>query len=117
MNIENINFKIEEFIKERDWDQFHTVKNLVMALTVESAELQEIFQWMSDKESNEIKNNPNVKVNIQDEVADIFIYLLRIIKKTDINLEEAIYNKIEKNRLKYPIELAKGNYKKYTEFK
>jgi NTP pyrophosphatase (non-canonical NTP hydrolase) len=102
---------------EREWDQFHSVKNLSMALSVEASELLEIFQWMTEDKSNQIKSDPVLKEKIEDEVADIFIYLLRVIKKTDIDLLAAVKNKMEKNKKKYPVELSKGNSKKYDELK
>lgn len=115
LNLENLNNEIEKFAKERDWDQFHSVKNLSMALSVECAELLEIFQWLTENESNQIKNNPQVLQKVEDEVADIFVYLLRILNKTEIDLERVVLNKLKKNAEKYPIELSKGHAKKYTE--
>lgn len=105
----------DTFASERDWDQFHSVKNLSMALSVESSELLEIFQWMSESDSNQIKNNPEKMQKVEDEVADIFVYLLRIVSKTDIDLEQVVLKKMEKNKAKYPVELSKGNSKKYDE--
>ena len=87
-----------------------------MALTVEAGELMEIFQWMSEEKSNEIKNDSILKPKIDDEIADVFIYLLRIAAKTNTDLETAVLNKMQKNRDKYPVELAKGNSKKYNEY-
>lgn len=115
MNLEKLNQEIEKIVHERDWDQFHSVKNLSMALSVESSELLEIFQWMSEKDSNEIKLRPELKSKVEDEVADIFVYLMRIVSKCEINLEDAVLNKLKKNIEKYPVEKAKGNSKKYDE--
>ena len=86
-----------------------------MALSVEGSELAEIFQWMTEEQSNKIKHNPEAMVKIEDEVADIFIYLMRVMKKTDIDLEKAVINKMKKNEAKYPVELSKGLSKKYNE--
>ncbi len=110
-----IHQEIETFIKERDWDQFHSVKNLAMALSVETSELVEIFQWMNEEKSNLVKNDPAIKAKLQDEVADILFYLLRISEKAEIDLESAILQKIKKNAEKYPVEKARGNSKKYNE--
>lgn len=115
IDLQKLNQDIEHFVSEREWDQFHSVKNLSMALSVESSELLEIFQWMNEKDSNLIKNNPKVMGQIEDEVADIFVYLLRIISKTDIDLEQAVRNKMHKNAQKYPVEKSRGNSKKYNE--
>ncbi|MBP9673862.1 MAG: nucleotide pyrophosphohydrolase [Bacteriovoracaceae bacterium] len=115
LDLEKIDKEISTFVNERDWDQFHSVKNLSMALTAEASELMEIFQWLKEEESNQIQQDMKKMLEVKDEVADIFIYLLRIVKKTGINIEEAILEKIKKNSLKYPVELAKGNSKKYTD--
>lgn len=110
-----IHHEIETFIKDRDWDQFHSVKNLSMALNVESSELLEIFQWMTEEKSNQLKDDPVLMEKVRDEVADIFFFLMRISAKADINLEEALLEKLKKNAKKYPVEKARGSSKKYTE--
>lgn len=115
MDLEKLKHEIFEFSNERDWDQFHSLKNLAMALAVESSELLEIFQWMSEADSNNIHNDPKKNVALRDEVADVFIYLLRISTKAKINLEEAVLEKMKKNALKYPTDLSRGNSKKYDE--
>lgn len=115
IDLEKLNKKIESFVNERDWDQFHTVKNLSMALSVECSELVEIFQWMSEEDSNKIKIRPDLKAKVEEEVADIFVYLLRILNKTEIDLMVAVEKKILKNIEKYPVELCKGKSTKYSE--
>jgi dCTP diphosphatase len=117
IDLEKLSEEISTFTQERDWDQFHSIKNLSMALSVETSELLEIFQWMSEDQSNEVKTNPEAMEKIQDEVADIFVYLLRVVNKTGIDLEVAVKNKMAKNALKYPVSLSKGNSKKYTDLK
>lgn len=116
MDLEKINQELIKFAQDRDWDQFHSVKNLSMALTVEASELAEIFQWMKEEESNLIKNNPEVLKKLEDEVADVFLYLMRIVGKAGIDLEKVALNKIQKNSQKYPVEQVKGNAKKYNEY-
>ncbi len=116
MDLVKLKDLVNTFAKEREWDQFHSIKNLSMALSVESSELLEIFQWMSEEESNKVLNQPEKMQKIEEEVADIFVYLLRIVTKTNINLEEAVMRKMEKNAKKYPVELSRGNSKKYNEF-
>lgn len=115
MDLKKLNNEIEKFVTDRDWDQFHSVKNLSMALNVESSELMEIFQWLTEEQSNQVKNNPKLLTKVEDEVADIFVYLLRIVSKTNIDLEQAVLRKIQKNAEKYPVEKAKGNARKYDE--
>jgi dCTP diphosphatase len=116
LNLDQLNQEIKTFVDERDWEQFHSVKNLSMALAVEASELGEIFQWMKEEESNSAHLQAEIKTKIEDEVADVFIYLMRILSKTNIDLELAIRNKMEKNRKKYPAHLVKGNSKKYDEY-
>ena len=113
MNISKIQSQHENFASERDWEQFHTPKNLSMALSVEASELVEIFQWLKPEESN----SPNQKQiqEINSEVADIAMYLLRFCSVLGIDIEEAIEKKLEKNALKYPVNLSKGNAQKYNQ--
>ena len=113
MNIKEIQEKLAKFAEERDWDQFHSPKNLVMALTSEVGELTELFQWLTEGQSS-IKDDSSKTDEIRQEIADIFIYLLRLADKLDIDIEEAIREKIEINAKKYPIDLAKGNATKYN---
>ena len=116
MDLDRLKIEMDKFAKDRDWEKFHSVKNLSMALSVESSELLEIFQWMSEEESNNVSQNPEKLQKIEDEVADIFVYLLRLTGKLNIDLERAIKNKMIKNAEKYPIELSRGNAKKYNDF-
>ena len=111
--------RLTKFARERDWEQFHTPKNLAMALGVEAAELMEIFQWMNDQKNNELVNNKNNETinKISDEIADILVYVIRLATILDINLPNAIDNKLIKNAKKYPVDLVKGSSKKYTEYK
>ena len=98
MNYEKIKKEIKDFVDERDWEQFHTPKNLSMALSVEASELLEIFQW---QKAEEYKNaTEEQKEMIKDEIADIFYYLVRISDKLDINIEEALLKKMKKMRIK-----------------
>ncbi len=115
IDTQKIDQVVSAFITERDWDQFHSIKNLSMALSVEASELVEIFQWMKEEDSNQVKNNDKLKFKVSEELADIFVYLLRIAKKADIDLEEVVLAKIKKNSEKYPVEKARGSSKKYSE--
>ena len=112
MDISKIQNQLKKFAIERDWEQFHTPKNLAMALSVEASELVEIFQWLKPEESN----SPDQKQieSINDEVADIAMYLLRVCSVLEIDLESAIKSKLERNAEKYPINLSKGNSQKYN---
>src|SRR5262249_51638677 len=95
---------MQKFVAERDWEQFHTPKNLVMGLSVEAAELMEHFLWMSNEESRTVVRDPARRVEVADEMADVALYLLALCNTLDIDLSEAITNKLAKTALKYPIE-------------
>ena len=112
MDLEKYKQKIKEFADDRNWDQYHTPKNLAMALSVEASELVEIFQWLKQDESKNLSLE-DVQ-SVKEELADIFIYLIRIADKFDIKLEEAVIEKLNKNAEKFPIELAKDNAVKYN---
>jgi dCTP diphosphatase len=116
LDLEKISMKLKQFSDERDWNQFHSIKNLSMALSVETSELVEIFQWMNEEDSNAVKDNAQLKKRVAEEVADIFMYLLRIVDKAEINLEVSVLDKLEKNAQKYPVDSSKGNSKKYNDF-
>lgn len=106
--------KLRAFSKERDWDQFHSPKNLIMALTSEVGELSDIFQWLSEEESK-IENIDQKNLDkAKEEIADVFLYVLRIADKLNINLEKEAVEKIRVNAEKYPIKLSKGNSVKYN---
>jgi dCTP diphosphatase len=107
--------QLRRFSKERDWDQFHVPKNLAIALSVETAELLEHFQWLSEDES---KCLPADKIEkIREELADVLLYLIRLADKLDVDLVTAANWKIKVNAQKYPTNKAKGTSKKYTELK
>lgn len=107
MNLEHIQTIIKNFSKQRNWDQFHNPKNLAMALSVETAELVEIFQWLSSEQALTLPEEKHI--HLKEEVADIAVYLLRICMAYDINLEEAIIEKMKKNEAKYPLVDEEGN--------
>ena len=106
MNYKKINDEIKKFVNERDWDQFHSPKNLSMALSVEASELVEIYQWQ--KEDDYKTDDVKIKDAVKDELVDIFFYLMRMCHKTNIDLEKSFYEKMEKNRTKYPVDKFKG---------
>ena len=114
LDIEKIKKKLRNFSKDRDWDQFHDPKNLSMALSVEVAELVEIFQWSSSGGLEEIKD-PKKREKIEKEIADIFNYLIRLVDILDIDLEKISLSKIEENKNKYPANKVKGKAIKYSD--
>ena len=106
MKYEEINKEIIDFVKERDWEKFHSPKNISMALSVEASELAEIFQWQ-DNASFEENKEEIIKAS-KEEIADIFYYVVRMCQILDANLEEAFFEKMKKNRSKYPKEEYKS---------
>jgi NTP pyrophosphatase (non-canonical NTP hydrolase) len=105
---------LREFAAERDWDKFHSPKNLASALSVEAAELLERFQWLTEDESRSLP--PAELARVRDEMADVLNYLVRLADKLDVNLLDAAREKIKLNAVKYPVEKARGSAKKYSEF-
>lgn len=114
MDTKLIQKKLAQFSAEREWDQFHTPKNLAIALSVECSELLEEFQWLTDEQSASSMENSDRAERIRDELADITAYLVQLAGKLGVDLEEAVLKKIEKNAAKYPIEKFKGSAKKYN---
>ncbi|HEU0233777.1 MAG TPA: nucleotide pyrophosphohydrolase [Gallionella sp.] len=106
--------KLRAFAEARDWDQFHSPKNLSMALMVEAAELMEHFQWLTEAQSAEL--SPGDKQAVGEELADILLYLVRLSDKLGVDLREAALHKLEKNALKYPAEQVRGSAKKYSNY-
>lgn len=105
---------MREFAAKRDWDKFHSPKNLAMALAAEVGELIEHFQWLTEDESKSLAGEKLEKV--EEELADILIYLVRLSDKLGIDLVDAAFRKIEINSRKYPVERVRGSAKKYTEY-
>jgi len=102
---------IKEFIKQRDWEQFHDPKNLAISLNLESSEVLELFQWTKDNEINK-----NRVTNLKDELADVYYWLLLLADHYEIDIEKALEEKMKKIEEKYPIDKSKGNSEKYSEF-
>jgi dCTP diphosphatase len=108
----SIKQRLREFAAARDWDQFHSPKNLTMALSVEVAEIVEHFQWLSEEQSNNLSQETIAEV--ATELADTLLYLVRLADKLDIDLLDAARRKIDINEQKYPVEKARGHARKYT---
>ena len=104
---------LREFAKERDWDQFHSPKNLAVAMSVEVGEVLEHFQWLSETQSQAL--TPETRERVRLELADVLLYLIRLADKLDIDLLAAGRDKLAINAKKYPVALAKGSAKKYTD--
>ena len=111
---ENIKLKLRDFAEQRDWDQFHSPKNLSMALNVEAAELLEHFQWLTEQQSSSL--DENTLSEVADEIADIQVYLIRLADKLGVDIVAATEAKIVKNAEKYPADKVRGQSKKYTRY-
>ena len=106
--------RVAAFAAERDWEPFHSPKNLAMALSVEAAELVEEFQWLTEEQSRALDAERRERVRL--ELADVFIYLLRIADKLGVDLVAAANDKIALNEKKYPADRVRGDARKYTEY-
>jgi NTP pyrophosphatase (non-canonical NTP hydrolase) len=104
---------LRDFARARDWEQFHSPKNLASALSVEAAELLEHFQWLTEAQSREL--SPAKRDEVAAEAADVLLYLLQLCDKLDIDLAQAARQKLRVNAEKYPVERAHGSSKKYSE--
>ena len=107
--------KLREFAQERDWEQFHSPKNLAMALSVEVSEIVEIFQWLTQDESRNL--DPKQLERIKEEIADVMIFLTNLADKLGIDLIAAAKQKIQKNEKNYPPDKVRGKALKYTEYR
>ncbi|WP_047515582.1 nucleotide pyrophosphohydrolase [Methylophilus sp. Q8] len=113
-DLEAIRTRLREFSKARDWEQFHSPKNLSMALSVEVSELVECFQWLTEEQSKSLSTE---QVNaVTDEIADVQLYLILLADKLGVDISAAIEQKIRKNEEKYPASKVKGSSKKYNQY-
>jgi NTP pyrophosphatase (non-canonical NTP hydrolase) len=112
---DTIRDEMRQFVEERDWDQFHTPKNLSSALAVEAAELLEHFQWLHKGDAGEL--GPDKLREVRHEMADVLVYLVRLADKLGVDLPSAVAEKMVLNRAKYPADRVRGDARKYYEYK
>ena len=112
-SLEQIKHRLRDFAAERDWDQFHSPKNLAMAMIVEAGELVEHFQWLTEDQSQALP--PDKLAEVEQEIADIQIYLIRLADKLGIDMEQAVNAKMKLNEKKYPADKVRGSAEKYNE--
>jgi dCTP diphosphatase len=115
-SLQDLRRSLQVFCTERDWEQFHTPRNLLLALVGEIGELSELFQWRGEVESMLTDWNDADKKHLGEELADCLLYLVRLSDRCGVDLAEAALKKIEKNRVKYPAEKARGKADKYTAY-
>ena len=113
--LEGLTRRLTAFRDARDWQQFHSLKNLMLSLSLEASELLEITQWQSDEAFEKAAGEPGARAALEEECADVLLYLLLIAERAGIDLVEAANRKIDANEEKYPVEKARGNARKYTE--
>ncbi len=117
MDLRELTAALLKFRDERNWSQFHSLRNLIVSLNLEAAELLELTQWKSDAEGAALPGDFEAREALNDECADILLYLLLIADKAGIDLEQAARSKLEKNAAKYPVDKAWGSSRKYTQLK
>lgn len=115
MNLPELTQAILKFRDERNWAQFHSLRNLIVSLNLEAGELLELTQWKSDADMSALQEDSDAQEALRDECADVLLYLLLIADKAGIDLEVAAHQKLEKNAAKYPIEKSYGSSRKYTQ--
>jgi dCTP diphosphatase len=115
MDTKGLTLALKRFADDRDWVQFHSPKNIATAISIEASELLEIFQWTRGSQSWSETHESAVRDRIEEELADVFLYLLRFSDLAGVDLESAAWKKLQKNADKYPVETFKGSDKKYNE--
>ena len=113
-DLEELKQRVRGFVEERDWNRFHSPKNLAMALSVEASELVELFQWLTEQESEAL--DPDRRLRVADELADVLWFLVRLSDRLDIDLLEAAGRKLAANAAKYPVDRVRGDARKYDEY-
>lgn len=114
-DLDTVKKMLFQFRDDRNWRQFHKLKDLIISLNLESAELLELTQWKSDEELAALKSDPGFHEQLRDECADVLLYLLLVAEEGGVDLLQAAQDKIRKNALRYPVDQAYGSSKKYTE--
>jgi dCTP diphosphatase len=115
IEVEALARRLREFASDRDWQQFHSPKNLAMALTGEIGELVEIFQWMSEGESKHAGTSERTAPAVREELADVTLYLVRLADVLGVDLNAAVAEKLRVNATKYPVDAARGSARKYND--
>jgi len=113
--VEYLKQLVKKFCEDRDWDKYHSPKNLAIGIVTEASELLEIFRWKSEEDSYNLLKDPKKLEEIRHELADVFYFVLRFAQKYEIDLTNALIEKLKINEERYPIQKSKGSDKKYTE--
>jgi len=110
MSIEDLKQSVARFVRERDWEQFHSPKNIAISIAIEAAELMELYQWGPENESLELSEKAEVKTKVDEELADVLIYCLSLANRTGIDVSQIVQRKLARNAVKYPVEQFRGRY-------
>ena len=113
-DLQNLQSEIDDFVEVRDWSQFHTPRNLAMSISIEAAELLECIQW-KEVSNEELLSNSKLKKSVEDELADVMIYSLRFCSSLGLDPLQIMREKLSQNRVKYPVDKAKGKSEKYDQ--
>jgi len=108
---------VEEFVEERDWGKYHNAKDVAIAINIEAAELLEVFEWVREKDTPSVLAHPEKRQHLGEELADIVMLCLNLASVSGFDVATLVEHKMRKNREKYPAELVRGNYRKYTELR
>jgi len=111
--LEELKQTVAAFAEEREWVQYHSLKNLAMSISIEASELMECFQWVDSPESNKLVDDSSARQAVEDELADVLIYALQFANRAEVDLSQAIKRKMAINAEKYPVEMARGRSDKY----
>ncbi len=107
---------VADFINTRDWNKYHTPKNLAMSISIEAAEIMELFQWVTTEEASEnVHKDPSLKKALEDELADVLIYLLSMVNTCNIDIATAVRSKLSENESRFPIEMVSGKLGPYKD--
>jgi dCTP diphosphatase len=109
-SIEDLKQSVARFVRERDWEQFHSPKNIAVSIAIEAAELMEIYQWGAEGKSLELSGKAEVKAKVDEELADVLIYCLSLANRTAIDVSQVVQRKLARNAVKYPVDQFRGRY-------
>ncbi len=109
-SIEDLKQSVARFVRERDWEQFHSPKNVVISIAIEAAELMEVYQWSPEGESLDLSQKGEVKAKVDEELADVLIYCLSLANRTEIDVSQIVQRKLASNAVKYPVDQFRGRY-------
>ncbi len=116
LDIPKLAAQLRAFASEREWEQFHNPKNLAMSIAIEAGELLELYQWLTLEQASRLDSDPNDRARLEEELADVFIYLVRLADVAQIDLLSAAETKLQENARKYPVDKVRSSARKYTDF-